>query len=104
MDNKQGSFFSPAPPQPMTKKSVRVSRGKKLKRHPSRAQAVKRVVATKPVKLQYLPNGPIGKIIESTTQEGQRLVRVKWEGKEKATLHNPRFLISVESNQGELIE
>jgi len=79
----------------MTKKSTKVSRGKKLKRHPSRAPAVKRVVATRPVRLASSPDGPIGHIVDSITEDTQRIVLVKWEGRKKVSRHNPRFLVSV---------
>ena len=55
----------------------------------------KRLVATRPVRLRYLPEGPVGEIVESVTREGQRLVRIKWEGKDRPTLHNPKFLTTV---------
>ncbi len=77
------------------KKSARVSRGKKLKRHPVRPQAVKRVVSTRPVRLASSPDGPIGHIVGSVTEEGQRVVLVEWEGRSKVSRHNPRYLVSV---------
>lgn len=111
MDNATGSLFhavtETAPRiQPSTKKSVqakaptpkktrRVKRGTALKRHPSRPPAKKRVVKSKPVRLHYLPDGPVGEIVGREDD----LVRVKWENKEKTTLHNPNFLVSVEDQE-----
>lgn len=102
----QGQLLFGPSPAPMPRKKIKkdnpkkrrarkVTRGKTLKRHPARPPAVKRVVATRPVRLQNFPDGPIGQIVESVIEEGHRTVSVKWEGRSKLTWHNPRFLVSV---------
>jgi len=80
---------------PKKRRARKVTRGKSLKRHPARPPVVKRVVATRPVRLQNFPDGPIGQIVGSITEDAQRIVLVKWEGRSKITRHNPRFLVSV---------
>jgi hypothetical protein len=81
-----------------TQPARKVSRGKKLKRHPLRPPPKKRVVATKRVALQSLPDGPFGDIVETYTADaGERQVGVKWDGKgDKVYRMNPRFLIPIE--------
>jgi len=90
MEKKSHQTEPPAP-----KKTRRVSRGKSLKRHPTRPPAQKRVVKSKRVALAYLPEGPHGDIVKR--EDGA--VHVKWDGKEKVLMHNPRFLIPVDNKE-----
>jgi len=88
-------------PEKKTRKTRKVSRGKSLKRHPSRPPAKKRIVASKRVALQSQPDGPFGDIVETYTKDaGERQVGVKWDGKgDKIYRMNPRFLIPIERTE-----
>jgi len=95
----QASLFSNpvnSTPPPVKKtrkrKSRKVSRGTKLKRHPSRAPAKKRVVKTKKVAMQGHEDGPLGDIID---RDGDTL-QIQWPGKDRLMSHNARFMVSVE--------
>lgn len=98
----QASLFSDSsvkstpPPAPVkkkrTRKSRKVSRGTKLKRHPSRPPVVKRVVKTKQVVMNSHPDGPRGDIIE---RDGDDLM-IQWPGMSRLYQHNARYMTSVE--------
>jgi len=83
------------------KPTRKVSRGKALKRHPSRPPVKKRVVTSKRVAMQGSPDGPFGDIVETYTQSaGERQVGVKWDGKgDKIYRCNPRFLIPIDRKE-----
>lgn len=84
-----------------TKPARKVSRGKKLKRHPLRPPPKKRVVATKRVAMQSHPDGPFGDIVETYKDgPGDTQVGVVWDGKgDKVYRSNPRFLIPIERTE-----
>lgn len=99
----QGSLFSEStvkntpPPVKKTRKAkatkaTKVSRSIKLKRHPSRAPIVKRVVKTKQVVMVSNPDGPRGNIIE---RDGDDLL-VQWPGMTRLYRHNASFMRPVE--------
>ena len=84
-------------PPPVKKKrkrkaATKVSRGTKLKRHPSRPPVKKRVVKTKKVAMQGHEDGPLGDIID---RDGDTL-QIQWPGKDRLMSHNARFMVSVE--------
>lgn len=75
-----------------TEKPRKVSRGKGLKRHPSRPPVVKRVVKSKPVSMQAHP-GIIGEIVD----RDEDFIYVVWPGKgDRVYAHNARYMVSVD--------
>ncbi len=83
------------PTKKRTEKPRKVSRGKGLKRHPSRPPVVKRVVKTKPVSMQGHPEF-IGDIVD---RDGDTLFIV-WRGKgDRVYSHNARFMVSVDEDK-----
>jgi len=70
----------------------KVTRGTKLRRHPSRAPAKKRVVSTKKVAMRGHEDGPLGDIIN---REGSTLY-IQWPGKDRLMSHNAMYMVSVE--------
>lgn len=74
------------------KATIKVSRGNKLKRHPSRPPKKKRVVSTKKVAMRGHEDGPLGDIIN---REGSTLY-IQWPGKDRLMSHNAMYMVSVE--------
>ena len=74
------------------RKSRKVTRGNKLRRHPSRAPAKKRVVSTKKVAMRGHEDGPLGDI---EGREGSTLY-IQWPGKDRLMSHNAMYMVSVE--------
>lgn len=92
-----GTGTSPAPAvttrKKKTEKPRKVTRGKNLKRHPSRPPVVKRVVKTKPVAMKGHEAGPIGEIVD---RDGDILYVVWPEKGDRVYMHNARFMVSVD--------
>ncbi len=83
------------PRKKSTTKTRKVSRGKLLKRHPSRPPVVKRVVKSKPVAMKGHPD-LIGDIVD---REGDTLFIV-WRSKgDKVYMHNARYMVSVDKDK-----
>ncbi len=79
--------------KPKKTRTHKVSRGKNLKRHPSRPPVIKRVVKSKPVAMKGHEGGPIGNIVD---RDGDTLFIV-WPGKgDKVYMHNARYMVSVD--------
>ncbi len=74
------------------RKATKVSRGNKLKRHPSRPPVKKRVVKTKKVAMQGHEDGPLGDII---SRDGSTLF-IQWPGMDRLYSHNAMYMVSVE--------
>jgi len=91
---------TPAPAVKPTKKKTekprKVSRGKNLKRHPSRPPVVKRVVKSKPVAMKGHEDGPIGDIID---REGDTLFIVWPDKGDRVFMHNARYMVSVDRDK-----
>lgn len=81
-----------APPPAKKRRARKVKRSNKLKRHPSRAPVVRRVVKTKQVVMISDPDGPRGDIIN---RDGDDLL-IQWPGMDRLYRHNARFMKSVE--------
>lgn len=75
------------------KATTKVSRGNKLKRHPSRPPVKKRVVKTKKVAMQGHEDGPLGDIV---SRDGDTLY-IQWPGMDRLYSHNARYMVSVET-------
>ena len=74
------------------RKATKVTRGNKLKRHPSRPPKQKRVVSTKKVAMRGHEDGPLGDIIG---REGSTLY-IQWPGMDRLFSHNAMYMVSVE--------
>lgn len=90
---------TPAPAVKPTKKKTakprKVSRGKGLKRHPSRPPVVKRVVKSKPVAMRSNPN-IIGEIVG---RDGDTLFIVWPDKGDRVYMHNARYMVSVDEDK-----
>lgn len=80
------------PRKKSTAKTRKVSRGKNLKRHPTRPPVVKRVVKSKPVSMKAHPD-IIGEIVD---RDGDTLFIIWPDKGDKVYMHNARYMVSVD--------